>query len=70
MRCKEVKKNMYLYIDNQLNPKQKNKIIDHLSTCESCLEEYKKGEEVLNAARSGMPKKLPADLHKNIMREV
>ena len=60
---------MFLYFENKLNPKKKEKITEHLKGCAWCMSEYKNGEQILNVMRGSYPKKLPEGLHKNIMQE-
>ena len=42
MKCKQIKKQLYLYVGNDLNVNQKDKIKNHLSTCEVCSNELEK----------------------------
>lgn len=39
MRCKEVKRRLYAYLDNELNESQRAKIQQHLRQCSNCARE-------------------------------
>src|SRR5664279_1122650 len=48
MKCEEVEIRMTDYLDNNLDAETRLEIEKHLETCESCLDEFKEGQQVLN----------------------
>lgn len=48
MKCEEVEIRMTDYLDNNLDEKTHREIEKHLETCESCLDDFKEGQKVLN----------------------
>jgi hypothetical protein len=48
MKCEEVETKMMDYLDNNLDQETCLEIEKHLETCESCLDEFKEGQQVLN----------------------
>ncbi|HEX2919677.1 MAG TPA: zf-HC2 domain-containing protein [Bacteroidales bacterium] len=49
MKCEEVGIRMTDYLDNNLDEETRREIEKHLETCESCLDEFKEGQKILNA---------------------
>ena len=47
MKCEEVELKMVDYLDNKLDQESRLAIEKHLESCESCLEDYKEGKQVL-----------------------
>lgn len=70
MRCSRAVQQLQLYIDQQLSLQQLRALEAHLSTCETCLREYRFLEDVTNTLHGIPPIVEPANLTDTIMQRV
>lgn len=70
MRCLDARKQLHLYIDNQLAMNQVRELEGHITQCDACQRELYLLEEVTSSLRQLRPVAEPADMTMLIMQRV
>jgi hypothetical protein len=74
MKCSKVKKQLALYVGNDLPEDKKAPLLKHLKGCPGCLaefEELKRSQELLSTiAANDRPDPLPSDFQNTVMTEI
>ncbi len=70
MECKDYFELMNMFIDEEISEIDKNKLIKHIESCESCRQEFEELKEMVNMLREEPLSELPANYHKELMEKI
>ncbi len=70
MECKDYFELMNMYIDEEISEADKNKLIKHIESCESCKQEFEELKEMVNILREEPLSELPLGYHKELMEKI
>ncbi len=68
--CEKVRENLSAYIDDMLNDTEKGKVLTHLTSCQSCAEEYEFLKAISKTAKDMPELSVSPALHQSIMEKV
>jgi len=68
MKCQQAKKQIHLYLDEQLTAV--DKLLEHISSCEECRKELAFWQKLTSAIQTGTIQKEPDDFTENLMKSL
>ena len=68
MKCQQAKKQIHLYLDEQLIAT--DKLLEHISSCEECRKELAFWQKLTSAIQTGTIQKEPDDFTENLMKSL
>ncbi len=70
MKCSDVRENLSLYIDGELEKLEAEEIEKHFESCDDCKKEMLFFKDMINAVGSIEEKELPQNFHSDMMQKI
>ena len=70
MNCDLFNKNLYNLFDEEITSSERDELLNHIKSCQSCKQEYEKIKTMIHEIKPSMQVKASINLKSNIMKEI